>query len=394
MNTTAERMRAYRGPALFSYGFRPFFLLAALWPAFTVPVWTLSYLGFIDFAARDWHVHEMLFGYLAGVVAGFLLTAVPNWTGRLPVVGAPLMTLCGLWLAGRLAMLFESELGALAAIIDALFLFALAGVVWREVLAGRNLRNLPVCVLVSLFALANVAFHLRTPAPEGVQLGERLALCVAAMLIAFIGGRIVPSFTRNWMARAGMKSEPAAQDWFDSTALALTALALVLWLAAPTASAAGFALCAAGAALLVRLVRWRGWRTGGEALVAILHIGYLWLAFGMALFSLSAFGVVTPSAGIHALAAGAIGVMTLAVMTRATRGHTGRALHASWGTQIIYWLVNLGALGRVASALWPDHQLALLAGSACLWSAAFALFALIYGPMLLSARPSTASTPR
>jgi uncharacterized protein involved in response to NO len=390
MDATAKRMRAYRGPALFSFGFRPFFLFASLWAAVVVPMWTLAFMGVLPaaFASRDWHVHEMLFGYLAGVVAGFLLTAVPNWTGRLPVIGPRLIALFCLWVAGRVAMLFAEQLGSWAGVIDSLFLVALALVIWREVLAGRNVRNLPVCVLVALFAGANIAFHMRVPAPDAVWIGERLALAVAALLIALIGGRIVPSFTRNWMAKRAIKPEPAPQDRFDIAALGLTGLALLMWLFAPTAAASGAMLIAAGAALLLRLSRWRGWRTSAESLVSILHIGYLWLGLGIALLGLSALvpASVPSTAGVHALAAGAIGVMTLAVMTRATRGHTGQELTAPWGTQIIYALVNLGALLRVGSALIASAHAPLLAASAVLWSAAFALFAVIYAPLLAAPR--------
>jgi uncharacterized protein involved in response to NO len=393
---TAERMRGYSGPALFSFGFRPFFLFAAIWAALAAPIWTVSYLGFApaQFATRAWHAHEMLFGYLAAVVAGFLLTAVPNWTGRLPIMGVPLAALFALWLVGRLAMLAADQIGPWAGLIDALFLAALALVVWREVLAGRNVRNLPVCILVALLAAANIAHHLRVPAPDAVWLGERLALAAAALLIALIGGRIVPSFTRNWMAKRNMTPPPAPADRFDLFVLLLTAAALVAWLAAPLSPFAGALLNAAGVGALARLARWRGWRTFAEPLVFILHLGYLWLAAAFVLLGISAFtpAAAPPSAGVHALAAGAIGVMTLAVMTRATRGHSGRELTAPWGTQLIYLLVNLGALARVAAALAPAAYAPLLLISAGLWSAAFALFAVVYGPML--ARPRLAASVR
>lgn len=392
MDSTAQRMRRYQGPALFSFGFRPFFLSASVWAALVVPIWTLAYMGLLPIASvgRDWHVHEMLFGYLGGVIAGFLLTAVPNWTGRLPVVGASLAVLFTFWVSGRVAMLFADSLGPWAGVINSIFLIALALVIWREVLAGRNVRNLPVCVLVTLFAAANVAFHLRVPAPEATWIGERIALAVAALLIALIGGRIVPSFTRNWMAKRAEKPEPAPQDRFDLAVLGLTGASLLLWLVAPTTPAAGVLLIAAGVGLMMRLARWRGWRTGAEALVSILHIGYLWLAVAVALLGSSALAPqhIPSSAGIHALAAGAIGVMTLAVMTRATRGHTGQELTAPWGTQLIYALVNLGALARVSSALLPSLHPWMLAASAVLWSASFALFVVIYAPLLTTRQRS------
>jgi len=384
MTTSAERYRAYAGPAVFAMGFRPFFLFASVWAALAVPFWVAGYLGWTPHFTRDWHVHEMLFGYLGGVVAGFLLTAVPNWTGRLPVAGWPLAGLFALWVAGRCAMMFEAEHDVWSRVIDSLFLIALAAIIWREVLAGKNMRNVPVCVLVTLLAAGNVAFHLRIPAPDAVWIGERIALAIAALLIALIGGRITPSFTRNWMAKRAMAPLPAPQDRLDIAALALTAIALIVWIASPLSAPAGVLMVAAGAALLLRLARWQGWRTAAEPLVLILHAGYFWLGAALMLMGVAAFGAIAPTAGIHALGAGAVGVMTLAVMTRATRGHTGCELTAPWGTQLIYALVNLGALTRVASALAPHTQTELLAGSAVAWSGAFALFALIYGPLLLS----------
>ncbi|HYD89291.1 MAG TPA: NnrS family protein [Vitreimonas sp.] len=392
MTTTAERYRAHKGIALFGMGFRPFFLFGSLWAALSVPLWVASVLGWAPEFTRDWHVHEMLFGYLAAIVAGFLLTAIPNWTGRLPVSGAPLAALFALWVAGRLAMLAVAELGVWASAIDSLFLVAFALIAWREVLAGKNTRNIPVCVMVTLLAAANIAFHLRVPAPDAVWIGERIALAVAALLIALIGGRITPSFTRNWMAKRAMTPEPAPQDKFDLFTLALTGAALLLWLLAPLSPFAGVALLASGAATLLRLARWRGMRTAAEPLVLILHVGYFWLAAGLLLLGFAAIvpSIVPASAGIHALAAGAIGVMTLAVMTRATRGHTGRELTAPRGTQFIYAAANLAALTRVAAALIPAAYTPLLIASALLWSIAFGAFCIIYGRMLTNPRPARA----
>jgi uncharacterized protein involved in response to NO len=390
---TAAEMRAYGGPALFSFGFRPFFLFGAIWAALAAPLWAIVYLTgqglVLGVPGRDWHVHEMLFGYLAAIMAGFLLTAVPNWTGRLPVIGRPLMALFGLWAAGRAAMLAQARLGWGASAIDALFLVAFAGVIWREVLSGRNWRNLPVCALVSLFALANIGLHLRGAAPLLADFCERLALATPAVLIALIGGRIVPSFTRNWLAQRKSKALPAPFGRLDQAALALTGIGALAWVLAPQAWPAGAILVAAGAANLVRLARWQGQSTGGEALVWILHAGYAWLGIALVLLGLSVLApaAIPRSSGVHALTAGAFGVMTLAVMTRATLGHTGRARTADRATRLIYLAVNLAALARVLAPLWLPAQPALLAGSAALWAAAFLGFAAAYGPLLAKARP-------
>ncbi|HRO32105.1 MAG TPA: NnrS family protein [Brevundimonas sp.] len=391
--STAAAMRAYRGPALFCFGFRPFFLFGAVWAAVATPIWLTAYAhgGALAQAGigLDWHIHEMLFGFVGAIVAGFLLTAVPNWTGRLPVVGAPLAGLFLLWLAGRAAMLAAPMLGlpAWVASIDAVFLVVFAGVIWREVLAGRNWRNLPVAVLASLFALADVGVHLRVE-PAGLDLFLRLALAAVAMLLALIGGRVTPSFTRNWLVRRGgpLPAPPAGR--FDQAVLIATVVTLGAWVMSPEAGAVGALLAGVGALHLVRLARWRGWRTGAEPLVLILHMGYLWLPVALILMGLSAVGASVPiSAGIHALTAGAMGVMILAMTTRASRGHTGRPLAAGWGTSLLYVAVNLAAMARVTAGLVPDLHVPGLIVSTVLWSAAFGGFALIYGPMLLKPRP-------
>jgi uncharacterized protein involved in response to NO len=387
---TAAARRAYDGPALFSFGFRPFFLTGAAWGALVVPLWLWSFLagGCLTLA---WHVHEMLFGFLAAIVAGFLTTAIPNWTGRMPVIGGPLGALAGLWLAGRIAMLFEPSLGPVAAGVDCLFLIAFASLVWREVLAGRNWRNLPVALLVSAFAAANVAFHLQGEAAvSGV--GERLAIGVAATLIALIGGCITPGFTANWLRAHGSKARlPAGPSRFDTGVIVLTAAAALAWAAFPQARAVGWALAAAGAGHLVRLVRWRGWAARAEPLVWILHLGYGWLGAGLLLLGVSRLSPAIPmTSGVHALTAGAVGVMTLAVMTRASRGHTGRPLAADKATTAIYAAINLAAAARVAAPLSGAGQPTLLMISAVLWTVAFGGFALAYAPMLTRPRPAAA----
>lgn len=389
MATTAERYRAHQGTPLFAMGFRPFFLFGALFAACALPLWIIGFHGWIPGINRDWHVHEMLFGYLGAVIAGFLLTAVPNWTGRLPVAGAPLAGLFALWVGGRVAMLLAAET-PIAALIDVSFLVALAAIIAREVIAGRNMRNLAVCVLLLLLAGANVLTHLGLLYPDLGALGVRIAIGVVAMLMALIGGRITPSFTRNWMAKQKLTPEPVPTGRFDLAVLIVTAGGIASWLAAPTAPLAGAALLLAGALTAIRLTRWKGWRTGREPLVAILHLGYGWLALGLMLLggSLLAPQWISGIAGVHALTAGAFGVMTLAVMTRASRGHTGRPLAAGAGTQAIYALVNLGAALRVASPFFPDAYIVLIIAAAVLWSAAFAGFVIAYAPSLLSVRRS------
>lgn len=389
--TTAALRRAYAGSTLFTYGFRSFFLFGSVWGALVVPVWLWSLLGDGPAAFdRDWHVHEMLFGFLAAIVAGFLTTAVPNWTGRMPVIGAPLAGLVGLWLAGRVAMLSADVIGPLAAgVVDSLFLVVFAAVIWREVLAGRNWRNLPVALLVTLLAAGNIVFHIGGAA---TPFGQRAALAVGVVLIALIGGRIVPSFTRNWMKARALSPQPALFGLVDRVALTLTVAGAGAWIALPYSPLTGALLLGAGVALGARLSRWRGWRAAGEPLVWILHLGYGWLAVGLSLAGAAALwpALVPVTAATHALTVGGVGVMTLAVMTRASRGHTGRPLAADRWTTAIYVAINAAALFRVAAPFSGTAQPGLLATSAVLWCLAFGGFAAAYAPMLTRPRRAAA----
>ena len=354
---------------MFAAGFRPFFLLASVWAAIAVPVWLAAYAH--GYALRGgvspmaWHAHEMVYGFGLAAVAGFLLTAIPNWTGRLPVRGAPLAVLALLWLAGRVAMLVPE-----AAFIDLAFTAALIAVVARELVAGRNWRNLPMLVALLLLFAGNVLFHLQ------VHLGLRLGLATLLMLIALVGGRIVPSFTRNWLAKLGRGARlPAPEGRLDHLALLVTLAALGVWVAAGIT----WPLVAAGVGLAARLSRWRGLSTVREPLVFILHLGYAWLAFGLILLGLD----VPAGAALHALTVGAVGTMTLAVMTRASLGHSGRALVADGATVAIYALVTLAALLRVLSPLSGGQALLVTSLAGLAWSAAFGLFALHYGRLLI-----------
>ncbi len=222
------RIRAM--PPILHYGFRPFFFLAALHAGLAIPVWLGAYFGGFDiggpFGGMHWHAHEMLFGYLAAVVAGFILTAIPNWTGRLPLSGWPLATLVGLWLAGRAACLASPD-PWLAMAVDLSFPVTLAFAIWREVTAGRNWKNAPVAVMITVFGVANGADHLANAGVLDHDLGQRLALAAAGMLIALIGGRIVPSFTRNWLVKEGSTALPAPFGRFDKAALAVTTAAML-----------------------------------------------------------------------------------------------------------------------------------------------------------------------
>ena len=392
-NAALDRRRRYAGPALFSYGFRIFFLSAAIWAAVGILLWLPVYLGLLPFStafsALDWHIHEMLFGYAAAAIAGFLLTAIPNWTGRLPVNGAPLAALASLWLAGRIAMLASSNLGVvLTALIDVAFLAALAFVCAREIIAGKNWRNLRVLGVVSVLLASNVFFHVENAVHGAADYSVRLALAAVIVLIALVGGRIVPSFTNNWLARNNPGRLPAPFSRYDAITLALTVATLAAWIAAPAATVTGWAMLLVGAMQAVRVARWAGYRATADRLVLVLHVAYAFVPLGFVLNGLSVIAALPPSAGIHAWGAGAVGLMTLAVMTRASLGHTGHALQAGPATQAIYGLVFAGAVLRIAAAL--SSNLILLEVAGALWLGGFLLFAVAYGPMLARQRPAWA----
>ena len=387
------RYRPFAGPALFREGFRPFFLAAGLWAPAAMALWIGYLAGWIElptaFGPLNWHIHEMLFGFAAAAVAGFLLTAIPNWTGRMPLQGLPLIVLASLWLAGRIACALSLWTGpAAAAIADLAFLAVLLLAIGREIVAGRNWRNLPMVGGLSLLLAANLLFHLEALdiAPTA-DFGRRLGVAMLLMMISLIGGRIIPSFTRNWLAKQDAAVLPASFGIPDRVALAATALALASWVAGVPGIFSGPLLIAAGIAAAIRLARWRGLATVKEPLLLVLHLGLGWLAIGLVLLGASELSDLVPaSAALHALTAGAIGTMILAVMTRATLGHTGHSLTAGAGTTAIYAFITLAALARLAVWWLPARYDLLLQLAGIAWIAAFLLFLAIYGPMLLRPR--------
>lgn len=388
------RYRAWGGPVLLQHGFRPFFLAAGVWAVTALSLWLAMLNGILmvpsAFDPLTWHAHEMLFGFASAAVAGFLLTAVPNWTGRMPLQGAPLAGLVALWLLGRMVVAVSELSGPLAAAaLDLAFMTVLLAAILREIIAGRNWRNLPVCLALAGLISANALTHLE---PIGLadtaSLGLRVGTAVLIALITLVGGRIVPSFTSNWLKKQGETKLPTPFGRFDRITIVLTISALAAWTAAPGARLAAVALLAAGLGSLVRLVRWRGHRTCAEPLVWVLHLGYAWVPAGLVLTGIAIFwpAALAATAGLHALTAGAIGTMTLAVMTRASLGHSGRPLTAGAGTVLIYACIGLGALLRVIAPVLPAAPILLmLAGT--LWGGAFLLFACLYGPLLARRRP-------
>ena len=393
-----RRSRMAASPAFLRGGFRPFFLGGALWALVALALWLCQLAGVVTLPlamdALAWHRHDMLFGFVGAVIAGFLLTAIPNWTGRLPIAGTPLLALALLWLAGRLALLFSAHIGPVAAaVVDVAFLPVLGAIAAREVLAARN-RNLPAAVAVFALGIASALDHAAMNGLVDDPLaGMRLGLAVVTLLISLIGGRIVPSFTRNWLAkRANPGRLPTQPGRFDLFAIGLSAAALLGWTLWPSSVAGGGLLLLAAFVQLVRIARWQGHRTLGDPLVAILHIAYLWVPAGLALLGLAALSTAVPtSAAIHALTVGAMASMILAVMTRASLGHTGRALRADGPTTALYAAITLAALARVAAPLAVDWYTELMRLGGLLWAAAFLLFVARYGPILLAPRQGSSN---
>lgn len=391
------RSRNYEGWPLFANSFRPFFLLAAIQAGLSILAWLPIFYGDLSvssaFAPRDWHIHEMLYGFLPAVITGFLFTAIPNWTGRLPIQGPPLGALLMVWLAGRIAVTVSADLGwAVALVVDTAFLSLIVAAATREIIAGGNWRNLPVVGLVLVLLAGNVGFHVETHVQGTADVSIRVGISVVVLLIALIGGRIIPSFTRNWLVKFNPGRLPVPFGRFDGAVIGLSALALIAWIVAPLTMITGVAMAAAGVLHLVRLARWAGDRTTRERLLLILHVGYVFVPVGFILNALAAFGELPPSAGIHAWMAGAAGTMTLAVMTRASLGHTGQALTASPATQAIYAAIVAGALARVAAVLLPTHHDVLLHVAACGWIVAFLGFAVAFGPLLAGSRRRALAT--
>jgi uncharacterized protein involved in response to NO len=379
--------------ALFSYGFRPFFLGSALWAIVALALWIGSLQGQFQLAphygALPWHGHEMLFGYGSGVVAGFLLTAAPNWTGRLPVAGVRLMALFSLWCVGRIALLATSVTGPLtAAVIDSLFLPCLLVVMGREILVGENWRNLMPLALMGIFAIANIDFHAEVLTTGASNYGLRAGVAALVGLIAVIGGRITPSYTHNWLSRAGSPVLPAPFGLFDKLALLTTCVALAAWIALPATTMTALLFLVAAGVLSVRLWRWRGTHTWQEPLLLVLHLGYAFVPLGFLLVAVPilAPNLLTGTAALHAWTVGAVGLMTLGVMSRATRGHTGHALNASPMTVASYGTMIVAALLRIAAGFFFQAYMMLVELAGAAWIIAFALFLVEYAPMLLRPR--------
>jgi uncharacterized protein involved in response to NO len=401
MNTsapfTASSARGGRF-ALFEYGFRPFFLLCGLYALMIVPLWLFRFAhASVPFGALPgvyWHAHEMLFGFVMAAIAGFLLTAVPSWTGTSGFAGRPLYAVVALWLAGRVAMALPDVLPLwFAAVIELALLPALLVLLAPPILRARN-RNLPMLGVITLLWLIDAAF-MRALQTGDIPLAAgatRIAVDLVLVLVVVIGGRIVPAFTGNALRKLAKPGEAAAapvcRPWLEVIAIGSVAALTLNDLFFADGIAAGVLAATAAAAHALRLAGWKSFRVGREPILWILHVGYAWVPAGLALKAFWLLGDAGWAAKWqHALTFGAFATLILAVMTRASLGHTGRPLMVTRAIGIAYGLLTLGALLRVFGGVWTPHlYLWTLTASGLAWVSAFAIFVWVYGPILMSPR--------
>lgn len=394
-------MQNFPPPTILSLGFRPFFLLGALFAAIMIALWVPWFLGLISvpsaFPPTAWHAHELLFGFMPAIIAGFLLTAVPNWTGRPPVAGWQLGGLVALWLAGRVAIALSTYLDpAVTAALSISFPIVLAAVIGREILAAKNRRNLKIVAVLLGLAITDALFHYEIGQFGRPKIAHTLAVALTLLLLMIIAGRILPFFTTNWLKQNRAGALPSTFGRFDIVAMLTSGTALLAWVALPQMEATapwvrplvGSVMIAAAAINFLRQARWTPHRTFAEPLLAILHIAYVFVGLGFLLIGL---GVLRDNyefatAGLHAWTSGAIGTMMLAIMTRVSRGHTGRALTAPVGTVALYVAILVAAGARIAAGLNPEFTFVLLPIAGVAWVVAFGGFAILYGSMLTSPR--------
>lgn len=379
---------------LFTYAFRPLFLLATLYALAVVPVWAAAWLGYLPMPTSLgtpswWHAHEMIYGFAWAAIGGFALTAVATWTKRPPVAGAPLMILSALWVTARVLFVLPSPSWlppAIAADLGyGLLLFVLMS---REVIAARSQRNYKVLVILGLLPVTDALFFWGMMQNASWTMTALFAgLWLVVMLINLIGGRVIPGFTRNWLKGqlVEQKGEPATLppmfDRFDLfTTSLMVAFAVLHLLGAPSRWIAVLGLLTS-VMLFIRLTRWQGIHTGSEPLVWVLHVAFSWLPLGFLFLAFAELGLLPRTAGIHALTSGAITTMIIAIAGRAALGHTGRPLESHPVLTAAYVLITAAAICRVAATVGPEAR-ALLALSAVAWFLGFVCFAWRYVPIL------------
>ena len=375
-----------RGWALWNLGFRPFYLAASFFAALSIALWACEYAGWLPGSYMQTpfrHAHEMLFGYTLAVVAGFLLTAARNWTALPTPTGRTLAAIVALWIAGRVMVLTPFEVAS--ALVNAAFPWAVAVGIGVPLVKSGNRRNYFFIVLlvalggVELLAHAAELDWIHLPGTWGLQLGLELVL----FIVVVMAGRVVPMFTNNGVPGAGASRNPVVERVALGSILAL--------IAADVAGLEGrfleALLAIAAIAHLVRWLLWHPWRTLGTPLVWILHLAYAWVPIYLVLRIFALEGAMAPPWALHALTIGVIGGMTIGMMTRTARGHTGRALRADRFEVAMYVLVQLAAVARVFGPLVAGSAyIATIVTAAVLWASAFGLYTVRYWPVLTRPR--------
>jgi len=384
-------------PPLFSYGFRPFFLGAGLIALVVVPLWSLSLATGLAlplaWPPMLWHAHEMVFGFVPAAIAGFLLTAVPSWTGRKGFAGPPLIVLFSVWLAGRLVTGVSAETpAALVATIDLAFFPLLAALLAPPLVRERN-RNTPLLLVLLALWISQCVFHWaawRNDAGTAHQ-ATLAAIDITLILVTVIGGRIVPSFTATALRLSGSTAVPKSRRGLTPVVVASMVAVTVVDLLLPSTPWAGGVAALAALAQAWRIAQWQSLRTMRMPIVWILHLGYVWLPIGLALKAWALFGGPLVTAHwLHAFTLGPIATMIVAVMTRTSLGHTGRELNLHPLTIAAYGLLAAATIVRVLAPAWPGASyLVVVAISAALWAGAFAAFLWVYAPILVGPKFET-----
>ena len=382
---------------LFTAGWRVFFLAAGLWAVISVAIWLLWLIGLMDGAhlgvvPQTWHAHEMIFGYATAAMGGFFLTAVPNWTGAKAAPERFVMLVAGLWLAGRLAVCLAGVLPpVVVALVDLAFLPVLAAKILTQLMVRPKPQNMMFLLLISLIWVSNLLVHLDWMGLTGTGWqGLRGGLLTTCAMIAALGGRVTPAFTRNALMRAGRTGRlPVEHARLDMAGIALAILtAATAMLGLPDMVSGTLALLA-GLVAAARLSGWRGLALPDQPIVLILHVGYGLLALGLVLWGLAQLGLGDEMAAAHVLGIGAVGGMTLAVMSRASLGHSGRALIAPGPVALAYALIPLAvALRWAGSTFAGSFYLPGVLGSGLAWCLAFTLYLIALWPIFFGPRPN------
>lgn len=379
-----DRLHPTANRPVLALGFRPFFLLAGLFAVAAMLLWALVLAGHGPALGPLWHGHEMLFGYAGAVIAGFALTAAANWTGRATLAGAPLALIALVWAAARIAVALPGAPDGLKAVLCAGFFVFLAAGIGRPIVAAGNRRNYGIIGVMAVFAALELVYWL-VPSLRARVLES--ALMFILLLVALIGGRIIPAFTRN--ATPGLQVRRGGQ-WRDWIALASLAVFGILVLCPATSLPVLGVVAAFGAlAHALRMWGWGGRTTLRRPILWVLQAAYGCLPLGLALLAAQDFGVPLPRwVPLHVLAVGALGLMTLGMMTRVSLGHTGRAIVAGKATVLAYGLLAASVVVRAAGPfLGTSHWRASMIAAALLWTLAFVMFLAVYAPILFAPRP-------